>query len=468
MLTVAGYSQPVRRLDLRHLPWLGLLVCLSVAEGVAITHSYLWAAPLIGLVLVLVAADLPLVPVLGLLIAARILTDALASSEGGSHSPSLNLAALIAIVFILLALGLLLQRRQGVWPAVLAVGWLGLGTAVAAISEGFTIVTLREGVREISVVALFLIVYNSRGVLSLSVVTRLIQLVGAVSAMVAMYQFATHSGIMVAENLRSPGTFVHPGGAGMFFAIAAAASAWRYLELGRRRSDALLAAVCAAGTIATFSLAGLGALVVMLGVLGGLRPGSMRVKLPAFVFAALILSAFVLTPLGSERIAQESSTQITTESQGSEGTSLDWRFHVWGVRFREWEQSPVLGEGLGTTLDEGTPEHPATANVPHNEYLRYLVETGFLGMLLLSGAVVTLLRSLFARRRILGAASGYPTPSAAATLGIALTAGCLVNAVTSNTFLYTTTGYAAAMILAAVFSPGRTANGHDEQGSHGG
>src|SRR5262249_7938803 len=194
MAALTGLAEPVRRSDLRVVIGLLALICVLVVEGVAITHSYVMAAPVLAVLIVAIAVDLPLVPVMGSALAIRVLTDASVSTEGIRSTGALNLSALIAFLFILLAIGLMLQRLQGVGAAVLAGTWIGATTAVAVASHGLDLVTLREGVRELSIVAAFMIVYNSRGVLGIAVVTRIVQLIGTASALVAIYQFATGTG----------------------------------------------------------------------------------------------------------------------------------------------------------------------------------------------------------------------------------------------------------------------------------
>jgi O-antigen ligase len=441
------------RFDLRIALWLGLLSCILIAQGIAITQSYIWAAPLVCLLLVALAADLPLVPLLGLTLLVRVITDELSSSTS-RYSASLNLSGAIAVLLILVALGMLLRHRRGVWPAVLAVLWLSVWTAIAMLSHGASGETVREGVREASIVALAVIVYNSRGVLNVSVVTRLIQLVGLASALLALYQLATHTGLQVAGQIRSNGTFSHPNGAAMFFAIATATSVWRYIEYSHRRADTFFAVIYAAATIATFSLTGLAGLLAMLMAIGTLRPGSVRLKLGAYVVAGLVLVAFAATPLGAERLANESSTRVSSaQTRGTANTSLAWRLYKWGTLIPVWEQAPLVGHGLGTTVTvEGTSENVTAGKVPHNEYLRYLVETGMIGLLILLWATTILIRRLALRRRIPGEVD-------TGTLGIAIIIGCLVNAAADNTILYSNTGYLVALIVGAVLClPPRATN----------
>ncbi|HTU77805.1 MAG TPA: O-antigen ligase family protein [Solirubrobacteraceae bacterium] len=436
----------VRRFDRRSALWLTCLIFVLVAQGAAITQSYLLAAPLIGVLVIALATDIPIVPFVGWALLARLLVEGL-SPANSNHTGSLNLTGFIAVLFIAVAAGLLLRRRQGVWPTAVATLWLCLWTAIAIKSHGESAETVREGVREASIIALAVIVYNSRGALSVPVVTRLIQLAGIISALLALYQFGTHTGEDVVGQIRSYGTFAHPNGAAMYFAIATMASLWRYIDYRRRRFDACCALLYAAGLITTFSLGGLASLLVMLTTYGALRPGSFRLKVGACAVAGLVLIAFVATPLGAERIEQESATSLASaQTRGTANTSLAWRFWKWQTLIPEWEKAPLFGQGLGTTTTaEGSSENVGAGQVPHNEYLRYLVETGVVGLAILLWAAALLIRRIQQRRRTPGTYN-------AATLGMAIVAGCLFNALGDNTFLYSTTSYAAALIVAAVLA----------------
>jgi O-antigen ligase len=162
---------------------------------------------------------------------------------------------------------------------------------------------------------------------------------------------------------------------------------------------------------------------------------------------ALIIIAFLATPLGAERIANESSTQLSSaRAHLTASTSLGWRFYKWTTLIPEWERDPIFGQGLGATITAtGTSESVTAGRVPHNEYVRYLVETGVVGLAILLWATVLLIRGLARRRRT-------PGTLTAGTLGIAIVAGCLFNALGDNTFIYSTTDYAAALIVMAVLN----------------
>jgi O-antigen ligase len=112
---------------------------------------------------------------------------------------------------------------------------------------------------------------------------------------------------------------------------------------------------------------------------------------------------------------------------------------------------------LGTTATaEATSSDRLVGVVPHNEYLRYLVETGVVGLLSLLWALTVLVRRLARKRRITGTLDAGTLN--AATLAIVVVIGCLVNSLADNTLLDSTTCYAATLIIVAVLaSPDVTA-----------
>jgi O-antigen ligase len=379
----------------------------------------------------------------------RVVTDDVSSSNS-RFSGSLNLSGVIAALFIVVAVGLIFRRHNGAGTTLLVLLWLCIWTAVAVHTRGASTETLREGVREASIVALAVIVCNSRRAVTVPVATRLVQVVGFIPAILAIYQLISHTGMDVAGNLRSNGTFAHPNSAVMFFALALIASLWQYLDDGRRRADALLVVLFAAAIVSTFSIDGLISMFAMMMAFGALHTGSLRVKLIPCIVGGLTLLAFFATPLGSQRVANESSTSLAAAERG-EGSSLSWRLHKWKTLLPEWEGSPLFGQGLGvTTTTDASPANPFAGYPPLNEYVRYLVETGVIGLTVLLCALSLLVLRLLRMRREPDApkASYQNAPS----LAIAILVGCLVNSLADNTFLNTPTSYAAALIIAAVLS----------------
>jgi O-antigen ligase len=181
-----------------------------------------------------------------------------------------------------------------------------------------------------------------------------------------------------------------------------------------------------------------------------LHPGSIRSKIAPCIVAALLVVAFLATPLGARRVASESATNLAAGERGETTSSLDTRLYRWKTLLPEWERAPVFGQGLGTTTtSEGTSANPLNGLLPHNEYIRYLVETGVVGLTLLAVALGALVRALIRSRRKL---SSSTLVFNAQSLGLAIVIGCLVNSLADNTLLNSPTGYAAALIIAAILA----------------
>jgi len=442
----AGFS-PLndRRLAARRLAALVAGALFLLAQGYGVSVSDLWAGPALAVLLIALAPQVPIVGALALALTVRVLTSEAISSRQAQHATSLNISGVILVFFILVAIGLLLRRRRGVALSAALTGWICVFTAVAVFRHGTSTEMFREGLRELSIVAVAVIVWNARGAITLVRAVRLVQIAGIGAALLAIYQLATHTGLNIEGEIRANGTFTHPNGAAVYFAIAVTASLWSYLDNGRRRIDAVLVVVFAAATIATFSIGGLASLLVMLGVYGLSRPGSAQVKLASCALGVLLVAAFAATPLGAKRLENESSTSIASaQVRGAANTSLAWRFYKWRTLLPLWRAAPLLGQGLGTTVAaEGTAENETAGKVPHNEYVRYLVETGLVGLASVLLALAALMRRLWRRRAW--------RPDNAACLALGVVAGCALNGLGDNTLLYSTTGYAAALIVAAAF-----------------
>ena len=392
----------------------------------------------------------PLAVFLGTTLVVRVLTDNL-SSPNSRHSATFNMSGVIAALFIVVACGLLFRQRRAIVPAVLAGLWLVTWIAIAVGTHGASAETLREGVREASIIAIAVIVSNARGTVTALLATRLVQIAGTVPAIIALYQLASHTGLDVDHNIRANGTFSHPNSAAMFFAIAVAASLWRYIDNGRHRSDIVFTALFGAGLVATFSIDGLIALTTMLVLLGALHRGPPRFKLIPILTAGLVVLTFFSMPLGSRRVASESVTSFAAAENGEPNTSLAWRLTRWRMLLHAWKRAPVIGKGLGTTVtEESVPGDKFAGALPHNEYLRYLVETGVLGTALLLGAAIFFVRRLVLQRRPAGTLNASFV--SASSLALVIAAGCAVNATADNTLLYSTASYAAILIIAAALS----------------
>lgn len=381
-------------------------------------------------------------PALFVLLGLRVLVDASAGQPQGLTS--LDLAPVVAVAIGVLGLMTLLQQPRS--PAL----YLSL-TAAVLVSTLFGHVASeqivwREGFRSLTVLGAAAVVHASPPRLTFTSIVRALQWCGVVPALYAVSQFATGTGVMVEGQVRAAGSFDQPNSAAVFFALICLASTAVFLDGGRARRDALAATTFAVALGATVSLGGLFAGLMMLLVYGLARPDSgagFRLRLFGGGLVSVLL--FAATPLGGTRISEMASSRFSIV--GNPQNSLEWRFYAWNTYLPAWRQSKLFGRGLGMTT---TDQLSVTGTIPHNEYLRLLVETGVVGLALCLISVIVLVRALWRRRR--------STDGVAATAALAAVCGLLVNGVAANTMLYSCAAYVAAVLVgAALRLPGPAA-----------
>jgi O-antigen ligase len=411
--------------------WLAAVLVAAPLEGGLVAVKPVLAVALPIVFAVVLAAELPVTLLLGGLLLARALTDDAAAAATRS-SGTVDSSGAIAAALLVVAFGLLLRRQRAGRQIAVVAGFIVVWTLVAAYNLGLSPSTFREGVRELSLLAVAVIVLQAPGTLTLRAAARMTQVIAIVPAGVVAYQVATGRGMLIGADVRANGTFSHPNSAGVFLAIAALTSLWLYLEHGRRMRDLAAGGVFLGALIGTYSIGSMAAFLAMLLVLGTARRSRAGIRIAAWSLAAAVAVVFVLTPIGGSRLQTESNI-----SAGSD-TSLTWRFSNWGSLVPLYRDSPIVGQGLGVTVLGDTTK----GALPHNEWVRYLVETGTVGMVLIVSGVVLVMRRLWRVRR------AWP---AEAPMAIALIAGLLVDAIGANTLLYTPAAYLAAMLLGAAW-----------------
>lgn len=79
-------------------------------------------------------------------------------------------------------------------------------------------------------------------------------------------------------------------------------------------------------------------------------------------------------------------------SVGGVEVNTSGRFVLWPITIAQWQQSPWIGNGPGSAQTLITNRFPGFISHPHNEYLRFLDDTGMVGMALWGLGMLILLQ----------------------------------------------------------------------------
>ena len=152
---------------------------------------------------------------------------------------------------------------------------------------------------------------------------------------------------------------------GMFF--------WGFVQFVKRKKiklfGYLLVAATLVATMYTFSRAGYLAVLFGVFVLGLLKDRKLL----------LVLGAFLLTWQTVVPTAVRERVNMTENSSGELEASAQERVYLWQDAEKSIIRSPIVGEGFATFQFQ---EHVADLKDTHNWYVKVMVETGIIGMIM--------------------------------------------------------------------------------------
>jgi len=254
-------------------------------------------------------------------------------------------------------------------------------------------------------------------------------------AVLGLYQLATRQGVTRSE-FPVPavvGTFLHPNTFGFYLVLIVAVFLGQALTQRGARKAMAAAALCVALVLltATFArVAWAGVLVVFL-VVGIVRA---RILLVAVPLILPILLGFVPTLLAR-----------VTDPFGAGGSLADRLYNLWPATLQAWLLATEAGGGgflaaVNRIVGLGPGIGPAQARyglafIPHNDYLRILVEYGILGLTLYIGLIGVLMIVAFRVWR--ASKSAAPTTQAIALTFLPLTLAFPAMSITDNVFAHT-------------------------------
>lgn len=319
------------------------------------------------------------------LLAIRSSLDILGMQKRGVPGGSSGVPAIAVSLILLVAVALWVpaQRRAGM-QALSALSTAGIALAAAcalsAIGSLDQVVTFTEIARVTSGIAmLVLLVGIVRNEDMVRQVLRVVYLSATVPYLVASWQVVAAGSSAFTDASRIVGTFRHPNAFGAYLAVLLVAGV--ALVHGVRGVERrVLYAILAIGLVflvLTFSRGSwiATALGLMVVALVQRRPGVIGLLVGVVAAAATVPAVWVrLADLGESR-----------SLSGGEGNSLVWRFDYWHETFQFADRNPATGIGLDMTQFV-----TVEGNVPHNDFVRMYVETGWIGLLALLALICVL------------------------------------------------------------------------------
>ncbi len=277
---------------------------------------------------------------------------------------------------------------QGFWVIMLPLGGLGLGSS-------FTIDAIREWVRIFSWLMVYLLVMQLQDKISPEKAIKILFLSLIIPLVLALMQLVIPGAlpdILSATSVRSVessmdvsrvrGTLGHSNTFTTFLLFFISLTIWQVEQNKQKTLWLCLLGILAfffASAKALFGLITLGILVFIL-----IIPRLNFINLiGGILLVLLILGFFVSSDFGQERLGSLTGTPLLNPdidvwkaillSQG-DGNSFNWRLAQWQYLLEKWKLFPWWGYGLGLS-----PYVSESSLLPHNDYLRALVEGGIIG-----------------------------------------------------------------------------------------
>lgn len=279
---------------------------------------------------------------------------------------------------------------QGLWVVLLALGGLGLGA-------GYLLESIREWIRLFSWAMVYLLVMQLKdrvppqkviSVLFLALIAPLV--VGLMQMFVPSVLppiLSAHNydvGSLASEGFRIRGTIGHPNGFVTLLLLFIGLTWWKLKQSRQSLLWLLLLGLLAFFYVSTKALFGLMMIATFVVVLVAPRLSPVNL-IGGILFVVLVLGLFASSEFGRERLSSLANTPLLNPDidvsraillSGSDNNSFNWRIAQWHTLLNAWRQHPILGHGLGLS-----GYIAINKLLPHNDYVRALVEGGIVGFI---------------------------------------------------------------------------------------
>lgn len=233
---------------------------------------------------------------------------------------------------------------------------------------------VREWIRLFSILMIYVLSLQLARLKGYNYLVTCVMISQAIPLSVALYDI-----FLLGTESRIGATFSHPNTFALYLILCIGLTFWKIKFSAQKKAWFLLLALELFLLWNTFSIGG----SISFGVFGTLliiKESWKRTRYVIIIVAMFIilLAGLSFSDLGQRRFHEIEQTptlhQIIKDEIST--NSLSWRIVNWKNLLREWRDRPFLGYGLDTCLRFVNPWR----NEAHNDYLRYLVEIGLLGL----------------------------------------------------------------------------------------
>lgn len=312
---------------------------------------------------------------------------------------------------------------QGAWLLLLYTGSLGFDSS-------YFLESLREWIRLLLWPSIYLLVMQLKGRVSPQKFISRMLLSLPLPLICALPQ-------LQAGSLRINSSFAHPNAFASFLLLFMGLVWWKFsLSHSQKLIWACLLGVLVFFLISTKALFVLMMLLVSIFVMIVPRI-SLKKLIGGLLLISLVFCLFASSEYGKERLESIANTPLVNSeisiSRGillseSDHNSFNWRLSQWHTVLEAWKQYPVLGYGLGLSKQAINSKH-----LPHNDYIRALVENGLVGFLTF---LILLFAFLFRAIQMFKSSINQPQRDLCMVL-IALIISTLVGMTTENIWSHT-------------------------------
>ena len=290
---------------------------------------------------------------------------------------------------------------QGLWVILLPLGGVGL-------NGGFLPESLREWIRLFSWLLVYLLVMQLKDRLTPKKAIACLFLALVIPVSVALMQALVPSmlpsflqdgggeigGMPVAGPSRIRGTIGHPNGFASLLLLFISLTYWKLTISKPPWPWLVILGLLAFCFVSTKALTGLTMLAVFVLVLVAPRLSLINL-IGGVLFFGVIIALFANSEFGQQRLGSLANTPLLNPQMDlsraillstGDGNSFNWRLSQWNLLLTTvFPEYPIFGYGLGLSIQAG-----GNGYLPHNDYVRALVEGGIVGFVTYIGFFVAI------------------------------------------------------------------------------